>query len=149
MTSLILRNNHFSMEEFEHDINRFFNSLFPDFPLTEFNSSWQGAPVNSIYVNRNGDWKINIAVTGFKKEDVKIDVEDNVITISASHKEQEEKNSEWQPIHNRLKTASFEKAFRVPARLAADKLKASCEDGMLTLIIPLREEAKKKQISIV
>lgn len=146
MTSLMLRNNHFTMEEFEHDINRFFNSLFPDFPISEFNNSWQGAPVNSIYVNRNGDWKIKIAVTGFKKEDVQIDVEDNVITISASHKE--EKDNEWQPIHNRLKTASFKRAFRVPARLAADKLIASCADGMLTLIVPLKEEAKKKKIEI-
>lgn len=153
MTQLVVRNNKLPIDYFWDDFDRFFNIFFPDFPKTNFEKNWPSTPVSRVYVNRKGDWKIDIAVTGFTKDDIRISVEDNVISISANYsnrpkKEDDDSGSEWRCTYQRLKTASFNECFAIPSRLAAEKLEASYENGMLTLIIPIKEEAVAKNIEI-
>jgi HSP20 family protein len=77
-----------------------------------------------------------------KKDDFKVDVEGNVLTISA---EKEEKNEEKEEKFTRKEFSytSFSRSFTLPEWVNKDKIDASYEDGLLRLVLPKTEEAKK------
>jgi HSP20 family protein len=94
-------------------------------------------------------YDIELAVPGFKKEDFKLKVEDDVLTISAEGKTEEkieEKNYSRREYHY----SSFQRSFRLPDNAKDDDMKAGYTDGMLKLTIPKTTETVKatKEIKI-
>jgi HSP20 family protein len=124
------------------DVENFFNKpLFADMPNMHF-------PAVNISENEKA-YEIELAVPGFKKEDFKIHVEDDVMTISAEEKReetQEDKNYSRREYHY----ASFTRSFRLPDNAKDDEVKALYTDGMLKLTIPKTKEEVKatKEIKI-
>jgi len=119
-------------------------SLFPRFPSDSETAAFAGARV---------DWKetpeahvFTADVPGLKKEEVEVEVEDgNVLQISGERsKEQEEKNDRW---HQRS-SGRFLRRFRLPENAKAEQIKASMENGVLTVTVP-KEEAKKPDVKPV
>lgn len=131
--------------------SRLGNSLFPVFNqlLSDFwnnddllSRTTQFVPAANIKENAD-EFIVELAVPGLKKEDFNIQVEDNVLRISAT--KQNENTDETTTVHRReFSFHSFERTFRLPKSADGDKIAATYTDGVLHLNIPKREEAKPK-----
>ena len=77
-----------------------------------------------------------------KKDDFKIDVEGDMLTISAETKEEkEEKDKKY--TRKEYSYTSFSRSFTIPVGTKADKIDARYEDGVLKLVLPKTEETRK------
>jgi HSP20 family protein len=128
-------------------------SYFEDFlnkPLLDlFDSGFPSRTMNLPAVNiteRKDDYLIAMAAPGLKKEDFKIDVEGNMLTIS-SEKEEENEEKEERYTRKEYSYSSFERSFTLPDEVNKDKIDAHYQDGVLELVLPKKEEAKKMAIS--
>ncbi len=138
------------------------NSLFPSVPsffddfFTRDVFDWSNA--NSAYgaslpaVNIKEDensFEVEVAVPGLKKNDFKIELENNVLTISSEKEVQEEKSDENYK-RREFRYSSFKRTFSLPEnKIDGDKVKAQYVDGVLHITLPKREEAKPKPIRTI
>ena len=106
--------------------------------------SW--APAVDIY-EHEGNIVLTAELPGVDPKDVDIRVENNVLTLRGERKWSDEVQRES---YHRVERAygSFARSFTLPNVVDTEKIKADFEDGMLKLVLPKREEAKPKQISI-
>lgn len=121
-------------------VDDFFGREFPGF-FTPLERSMSTPAVN-ILENKD-EYRIEVAAPGLDKKDFKIDLENEVLTISA---EKEEKHEEGDDKYMRKEFSftQFSRSFILPDTAAADRISAQQKDGILTVVIPKREEAKKK-----
>lgn len=107
--------------------------------------------IPSVNIRENGkEFNVELAVPGFNKNDFKVNVEDNVLTISAERKE-EKKETDERFTRKEFSYNSFSRSFTLPQTVNADKVDAKYADGILKLCIPKKEEAKtlpKKEIKV-
>jgi HSP20 family protein len=96
-------------------------------------------PAVNIMENKD-DYTISLAAPGLKKEDFKIDLEGNMLTISCEKEERKEDKGHTRKEYN---YTSFRRTFTMPEDVVPDKIEATYVDGELKLKLPLREEAKK------
>ncbi|UKJ06719.1 Hsp20/alpha crystallin family protein [Solitalea lacus] len=133
-----------------------FPSLFEDF-FKPWNSGWLGKAwdrdltVPAVNISETKDnFKVSMAAPGMKKDDFKIDVEGNMLSISAETEEQkEEKDAKF--TRQEYNYSSFSRSFTLPEGVNQDKIEAKYEDGVLKLVLPKNEAAKKvaaKHISV-
>ncbi|MCB9170815.1 MAG: Hsp20/alpha crystallin family protein [Flavobacteriales bacterium] len=100
-------------------------------------------------VERNKDYKLDLLAPGFGKKDLKVNVENNVLTISAEKKVEDLKENE-RFTRREFAHRSFTRSFRLPEGVEHEHIKAEYNDGVLSLMIPKVEEVKPatKEISI-
>ena len=87
------------------------------------------------------EYKVSLAVPGMKKEDFRIDVEDDMITISAQKEENKETVDE-KFTRREYNYSSFSRSFTLPENVKQDAIEALYVDGVLQLVFPKKEEAK-------
>ncbi|XP_057981759.1 18.1 kDa class I heat shock protein-like [Malania oleifera] len=106
-------------------------------------------------VNTRIDWKetpeaqvFKADLPGLKKEEVKVEVEEGrVLQISGERsREKDEKNDMWHRVERSV--GKFLRRFRLPENAKADQVKASMENGVLTVTVP-KEEVKKPDVKAV
>ncbi|MBA0639693.1 hypothetical protein Goklo_022714 [Gossypium klotzschianum] len=131
---------------------------FKDFPFSSPSSSLSTrSSETSAFVNTRIDWKetpeahvFKADVPGLKKEEVKVEVEDDrVLQISGERNaEKEDKNDSWHRVER--SSGKFMRRFRLPENAKMDHIKASMENGVLTVTIPKLEvkEPNVKSIEI-
>lgn len=133
---------------FEERMRRFFGEGFDPFGKTgEENwslSAW--SPACDIY-ETDSEVVVKAELPEVKKEDVKVSVENNVLTIHGERKFSEESKREN---YHRVERSygEFTRSFTLPAFVDTAKVNAEFKDGMLRVTMPKREEAKPKQIEI-
>lgn len=91
---------------------------------------------------------LSFDMPGVKKEDIKIDVQGNSLTISGErHREVKSENTEstW---HFERSYGKFERSFSLPSTVATEKIEAQYEDGVLNIALPKAEVAKGRTIQI-
>ncbi|OWM86204.1 hypothetical protein CDL15_Pgr011028 [Punica granatum] len=122
---------------------------FKDFPFPSYNSLSTNFRENSAFVNTRIDWKetpeahvFKADLPGLKKEEVKVQVEDDrVLQISGERNvEKEDKNDTWHRVER--SSGKFLRRFRLPENARMDQVKASMENGVLTVTVPKVEEKK-------
>ena len=122
---------------------------FKDFP---FPTSSDASRETSALVNARVDWKetpeahvFKADLPGIKKEEVKVEVEgDRILQISGERNvEKEDKNDTWHRVER--SSGKFTRRFRLPENSKMDQVKASMENGVLTITIP-KEEVKKPDV---
>lgn len=86
-------------------------------------------------------------VPGLSREDVKISVENNVLTIRGE-KRQSTSSEDENFVRTERSYGGFERSFTLPSHFSHDQVKASLENGILTLRVPRREEARAREIQI-
>jgi HSP20 family protein len=128
-------------------------SLLNDF-LTDdwFNSSlmnWRstGGSLPAVNVRETNDqFMIEVAVPGMKREDFKVELDNNVLTISSSKEEnRQEKGHEGEFTRREFNYQAFQRSFSLPeAKVDGGKISAKYTDGILFVTVPKREEAKIK-----
>ena len=91
---------------------------------------------------------IEAEVPGIKKEDIKIDLKDGVLTISGERKYE---HTEKEPNFTRVERSygAFCRSFDLPDHVLDDKIDAAIKDGILTVTLPKGEKAKPKTSRIV
>ena len=86
-------------------------------------------------------------IPGIKPEEVKIEVEDDILTVSGQHEERkEEKDTHF--VRRERRYGSFRRSMALPAGVEAEKIKAATHDGVVEVTIPLPKEAKKQAVTI-
>ena len=94
-----------------------------------------------------GEYQLKAEIPDVKKEDVKITLEDGVLTLQGQRKqEKENKGTKYHRIERSY--GSFARTFSLPDVIEADKVKAEFKDGVLNLHLPKSEKAKPKAIEV-
>lgn len=94
-----------------------------------------------------GEYQIKAEIPDVKKEDVKVTVEDGILTIQGERKqEKEEKGKRYHRIERSY--GSFVRSFSLPDVIDEEKVKAEFKDGVLSLHLPKSEKAKPKAIEV-
>jgi HSP20 family protein len=98
-------------------------------------------------VRDNGNLVIHAELPGIKPEEVKIEVEDDILTVSGEHEERKDQEDKHY-LRRERRYGSFSRSMALPAGVAADKIKAKTHDGVVEVTIPLPKEAKKETVKI-
>jgi HSP20 family protein len=120
-----------------------------------FGNNWfekefgQGLPAVNIN-ETNKHFNLEFAAPGFSKDDFKVSVDGNILTISAEKKEEKsEKDKKF--TRKEFSFNSFTRSFRLPELVITDKIDAKYTNGILNLSVPKKEETKalpKKDIKV-
>jgi HSP20 family protein len=95
----------------------------------------------------DGEFHIKAEIPDVKKEDVKVTLEDGVLTIQGQRKqEKEEKGTKYHRVERTY--GSFVRSFTLPDLVDEEKVKAEFKDGVLNLQLPKSEKAKPKAIEV-
>lgn len=121
-------------------IDEFFGRDLMDSILSE--RTGVSTPAINVIENTD-DFQIEVAAPGLDKQDFKIDLDNNVLTIS-SEKEQKNEDKDGRYMRREFSYTSFTRSFSLPEAVNAEKIKANHRDGILRITIPKREEAKRK-----
>jgi HSP20 family protein len=137
------------------NINQFDRLPYFSEMVNEFVNGWTNPqtgnstiPAVNIKETENS-FDIHLAAPGFKKEDFKIAIEKDVLTISAEvKKEQEEKTESY--TRKEFSYNSFSRSFNLPDFLETENIKAVYENGILGLVVPKKTEVKSspKEIKV-
>ncbi len=128
-------------------------SPFLDFAKDFFDTNFDYLPtltrnggLSNISENEN-EYLVEISAPGLKKEDIKIELENDVLKISSSVKDKkEEKNESY--YRREFYKSSFERSFAIPKGVNKDQISATMNDGILIVEIPKAKEEKKENIKI-
>ncbi|KAK4436577.1 class I heat shock protein [Sesamum alatum] len=121
---------------------------FRDWPVSSSDETSQLAATRIDWKETPEAHVFKADVPGLKKEEVKVEVEDgNVLQISGERtREKEEKNDTWHRVER--SSGKFLRRFRLPENAKMDQIKASMENGVLTVTVP-KEEVKKPEVKAI
>jgi HSP20 family protein len=143
---LIKRND--SYPAFSNLFGDFFDKAFSDWNSTNFSLTNTTLPAVNIQESKD-DFLVSMAVPGMSKKDFKLDLNDNVLTIS-SEKKEEKKKEEENFTRKEYSYQSFSRSFTLPKDVVNDeKISAKYENGELKILIPKKEEAKPKKPKLI
>ena len=143
MNTLMRSNNNLpSLIEnfFGRDMNDLFNTT---------QSAVSNVPAVNVVEHQDG-FRIEVAAPGLKKENFKLNLNHNNLTISAYQESKTEDKSDNEGKNQEKYTrrefsyTSFQRTFTLPTSVDADNIQASYTDGVLKIEVPKREEAKVK-----
>ena len=135
------------MERMQREMDRLFNGgLAPLRRGEEAMTLSEWAPCVDI-TEDDKEFVVKAELPEVKKEDVKVKVEDDVLTIRGERKaEKEEKGKKYHRIERSY--GSFERSFTLPETADASKVSSEFKDGVLTVHLPKNPNAKPKAIEI-
>ena len=145
--ALVRRQPFEDLMDMRDELGRFFDEFFGErLPARrgEGNPSW--AP--RVDISENDEEIILKADTpGMSKDDIKITLNDNVLSVSGEKKiERDEKKENYHRIERVF--GSFHRSFYIPTNVDSEKISASYKDGVLEVRLPKKEEAKPKEIPV-
>ena len=127
----------------QDEMNRMFDSFWGD--RTGEDDGMLMPPVD--VTEKEDKFAVSVELPGLKKDDIKLSLRNNVLTISGSKKrESESKNDRFHRIERSFGT--FCRTINLASSVDASKIDADFKDGILTVNLPKVEEAKPKEISI-
>jgi HSP20 family protein len=105
-------------------------------------------PPVDIFENKEHEIVLRAELPGLKREDIDIRVENNTLTLRGERK-QETKEGSTDNYHRVERSyGSFSRSFSLPTTVNTEKVSATFADGVLTITLPTREEAKPRQIQV-
>jgi len=142
MSTLVKRNNLRPSTSFFDDF--FTRDLF-DFP---FWSNETGSVPRVNITETNDDFKVYMAAPGMKKDDFHIELDNGTLTIHSEVQDSDEREGQ-KYTRQEFSYQSFSRSFYLPNIIETDKIKAKYTDGILSLVIPKKEEAKRKPVKTI
>jgi HSP20 family protein len=142
MSSLIQNKSGSVLSQF-FDIDRFFDEpAFKRFDVS----------VPAVNVKESDSaFTVEVNAPGFSKDELKVEIKENVMHISAFKKQENEERNE-QYTRREFSSSSFNRSFSLPANILEENMKASYENGILFILIPKNGKTPKeikRQISIL
>ena len=126
-------------------INRIFGEQYRGNDDMMSRGDWM--PPVDIYENDQHEIVLKAELPGITREDIDLRVENNTLTIRGERKRQQEAKQENYHRVERL-YGSFSRSFSLPSTVNTEKVRAEFRDGVLTVTLPAREEAKPRQIQV-
>ena len=128
-------------------LNQMLDQAFTSWPFTngaqDFATGW--IPATDIVEVADG-LRVVLELPGLRPEDVKVSLENYVLTIKGEKKQVVEENSK---VHRYERNyGSFERSFTLPNTLDPERVAASFANGVLTISIPKAEKAKAREIQV-
>jgi HSP20 family protein len=138
--TLLRRSNQFLPSLWDN----FFSRDLTDWGLTNFSSTDTTLP--AVNVKENDDaFEIEVAAPGMTKEDFRINLENNLLTISSEKREEKKQEEKGSYSRREFSYQSFQRSFTVPETLVdGDKISAKYCEGILCITLPKKEEVKPK-----
>jgi HSP20 family protein len=97
----------------------------------------------------NGGLVVRADVPGIKPEEVKVEIEDGILTVSGEHEEtKEEKDEDRHFLRRERRYGSFHRSMALPAGVDASQVKATTRDGVVEVRVPLPKSVGKEKIEI-
>ena len=128
-------------KRFSNALDNFFNSNVSHLIDEDYSST---KPSVNIRENKD-DYQIELAAPGLKKEDFQIQVNKDQLIIEAKfEKSEEDTDADGKYTRREFHYGSFKRSFHLSDKINSDKIDAAYTDGILTLTIEKREEAKEK-----
>jgi HSP20 family protein len=121
---------------FNRDLFNWNNSNFSDTNTT----------VPAVNIRETADsYDVEVAAPGMNKDDFKVELDGNMLTISSEKKQQHEDKEEGRFYRREFSYQSFQRSFNLKKEVVdIEKIQAKYENGLLHLVIPKREEVKQK-----
>ncbi|HUA74083.1 MAG TPA: Hsp20/alpha crystallin family protein [Solirubrobacteraceae bacterium] len=123
--------------ELRHRLDRAFGLAGPE-------ADWQ-PPID--VVRENGNLVLRADVPGIAPEEVKVEVEENVLTVSGSHESSSEQRQE-DFLRRERRYGAFSRSLALPAGVTAEEITASTRDGVVEVTIPLPKQDSRRRIEI-
>jgi HSP20 family protein len=121
------------------------NRMFASFLGEQGGRSW--VPAVDIYETENHEVILKAELPEMKREDISITFENQVLTLRGERRQDETiRRDRYQRFERAYGT--FSRSFTIPSTIDASRITASYKDGILTVRLPQREEAKPKQIEV-
>jgi HSP20 family protein len=129
-------------------LNSALDEAFSSWPFQQeggsITSSWY--PSCDVFEDKDAV-KIVAELPGVKPEDVKLSLENNLLTIRGEKKQEAEERSER--VHRYERSYGlFERAFVLPSTVDGDKISAQAQNGVLTIVVPKVERARPREIPV-
>jgi len=126
---------------------RWARPLFADFPAAWTPSmEVKGMPKVDV-IDRDEEITVRAELPGVEKENVKVSLAGNVITIKGeSKRETQEEKGEWR--RSEIYRGSYERTFTLPAAVDESKTKATMKDGILEVVMPKVAAAKRVSVKV-
>jgi HSP20 family protein len=127
-------------------------NLFDDFFSRDLwnwglaNNSTTNTTIPAVNIKETAEnFEVEMAAPGMKKEDFKVELDGNTLTISSERENQTEEKEGERYSRREFSYQSFQRTFTLPKNVVdVDQINAKYENGVLRLLIPKREEAKQK-----
>ena len=136
------------LAQMQDRINRIFGDAYTRrFVNDDLTQRGEWLPPVDIYENANEEIVLKAELPGIGREDIDLRVENNTLTIRGERKrEQEVKQEQYHRVERSY--GAFSRSFALPTRIDTDKVRAEFKEGVLTITLPVKAEAKPRQIEV-
>ena len=93
-----------------------------------------------------GAYEVGIFLPGVKRDDVRVRLEENLLTVEGTRPDDTPPG--WRPLRREIEPAKYRLELEVSVPVDAARISANLEEGVLSLRLPLREEAKARDIPV-
>jgi HSP20 family protein len=134
------------LAQMQDRINRIFGEAYRRSDDDVLNGGEWTPPVD-IFENTNHEIVLRAELPGLKREDIDLRVENNTLTLAGKREHEAEVSKDH---YHRVERSygRFSRSFSLPPTVDAGKVSAAFADGILTVTLPTREEAKPRQIQV-
>ena len=142
--SIVKRNNNNWMNDMPGLFDDTFTINFFNWGLGNFSNTNTSIP--AVNIKETGDaFEVEMAAPGMTKSDFKVELDNNLLTISSEKKVSNEEKDGDRYTRREFSFQSFQRSFQLPKDVVdADKIEAKYNDGLLRLVKPKKEEVKKR-----
>jgi len=123
-------------------VDELFNNFFNNDYHENYVKNCGSTPATNVFETEN-EFKIELSLPGFVKEDVQLISKDNLLTIKVE-KEENDKKQDYKYERREFGSYNFEKQYRLPKTVDAESIAAKFENGILNIVLPKKEESKPK-----
>ncbi len=131
------------------------NTIYPSFMNEFFSPDWLGGTINNtngmpaVNIKENEkNFDLELIIPGRKKDDFKIEIDNDVLTVSAENKS-EDIETEENYTRKEFSFSSFKRSFTLSEMIDLSKIDAEYKDGILRLTLPKKEEAFPKPKRVI
>jgi HSP20 family protein len=130
-------------------LNNFFSRDLLDWDNSNFSNT--GTTLPAVNIKETADnIEVQVAAPGMKKEDFKVELDGNMLTISSEKKEENESQNGDRFSRKEFSYQSFQRSFQLSREVVdTEKIEAKYENGVLSLVIPKKEEVKPKPSRLI
>ena len=135
------------MAQMQDRINRIFGDAYTRRHDDDLTQRGEWFPAVDIYENANQEIVLKAELPGIAKEAIDLRVENNTLTLRGERKRDTEvKQEQFHRVERSY--GSFSRSFSLPSRIDTDQVRAEFKDGVLAITLPVKAEAKPRQIEV-
>jgi HSP20 family protein len=135
------------LAQMQDRINRIFGEAYRRTDDDDVLKGGDWTPAVDIYENKEHEIVLRAELPGLKREDIDIRVENSTLTVRGERKQEQDVTKDH---YHRIERSygTFTRSFSLPSTVDTEKVSAAFADGILTVTLPTRAEAKPRQIQV-